>query len=208
MLIKESRKIPLLKRYQIPDCLTIITQRLTKYLTLIENMINNSKEDKLEFDLLTQSLENLRSILNKVNEAVALHQNTAELRRILETFEIKSHTKFYAKNEKDARIFTRMDLEILNNKSPSSNARRILSINKVSVKSTNIDHGKHSVRSSNSHNTNAGGVGSKHHKDVTCLTMTDLIVFLTQNDKSKYAFMNENVRKNNQLLYLHLIRKI
>ena len=96
----------MLKRYQIPDCLTIITQRLTKYLTLIENMINNSRDDKNDSELLSQSLENLRVILTKVNEAVAYHQNMSEFKRIYDNMEPKSSTKFYLKNEKEPKQFT------------------------------------------------------------------------------------------------------
>jgi hypothetical protein len=35
---------------------------------------------------------------------------------------------------------------------------------------------------------------NKVYKDVTCLTMTDMIIFLQLNDKNKYVFMNEHVR--------------
>lgn len=35
----------------------------------------------------------------------------------------------------------------------------------------------------------------KVYKDVTCLTMNDMIVFLQLNDKTKYVFMNENVSR-------------
>jgi hypothetical protein len=96
----------LLRRYQIPDCLTIITQRLTKYLTLIENMIGNSREDKLDCQLLNQTLENLRIILNKVNEAVAFHQNMSEYKRVFENIDHKAVTKLYVRNEREPKLFT------------------------------------------------------------------------------------------------------
>lgn len=37
----------------------------------------------------------------------------------------------------------------------------------------------------------------KNYKDVTCVTMNDMIVFLQLNDKSKYIFMNETVKIKN-----------
>lgn len=33
----------------------------------------------------------------------------------------------------------------------------------------------------------------KNYKEVTCITMNDMIVFLQLNDKAKYVFMNETV---------------
>ena len=98
----------MLRRYQIPDCLTIITQRLTKYLTLIENMIVNSKENKKDADLLSQSLDKLKSILTRVNDAVAFYQNTNEFNRVLDNIDAKSFTYFLIKNDKqiEQRKFT------------------------------------------------------------------------------------------------------
>lgn len=52
--------------------------------------------------------------------------------------------------------------------------RRILSLNSVVVKCMSKN--------------------GKVYKDVTCLTMNDMIVFLQLNDKTKYVFMNENVK--------------
>ena len=158
----------MLRRYQIPDCLTIITQRLTKYLTLIENMISNSKEDAGEIELLQSVLDKLRIILSRVNEAVAYNQNSADYKRILEQIDSKAFTYYIVKNDKqvEQRKFTKTDL--LNKLE-----RQLISINQVSVK----------FMSNN----------GKIYKDVTCLTLNDLIVFLSLNDKSKYVFMNENV---------------
>ncbi len=158
----------MLRRYQIPDCLTIITQRLTKYLTLIENMISNSKEDINEFELLESVLSKLRHILTRVNDAVAFHQNTTDYKKILEQIDPKSYTFVLNKTEKqvEQKKFTKNDLI-------NKLDRKMISVNQVSVK----------FMSNN----------GKIYKDITCLTLNDIIVFLHLNDKSKYVFMNENV---------------
>ena len=157
----------MLRRYQIPDCLTIITQRLTKYLTLIENMISNSKDNQKEIDLLQNVLEKLRLILTRVNDAVAHYQNSVEFKRILDQMDSKSFTYFLIKHDKqiEQKKFTKNDL--------NKTERKIIAINHVAVK----------FMSNN----------NKTYKDVTCLTLNDIIVFLYMNDKSKYVFMNENV---------------
>ena len=160
----------MLKRYQIPDCLTIITQRLTKYLTLIENMTNNSKEDKYDNDLLSRALETLKLILTRVNDAVALNQNANEYKRLIDTIDAKSFTYYQIKTDKKLEQikFTKNDLL----PSPNRPDRKLLAINHVIVKCMSKN--------------------AKIYKDVTCLTMSDLIVFLQLNDKSKYVFMNDN----------------
>ncbi len=131
-------------------------------------MISNSKEDAGEIELLQSVLDKLRIILSRVNEAVAYHQNSADYKRILEQIDSKAFTYYIVKNDKqvEQRKFTKTDL--LNKLE-----RQLISINQVSVK----------FMSNN----------GKIYKDVTCLTLNDLIVFLSLNDKSKYVFMNENV---------------
>ena len=166
--LKECRKHPMLRRYQIPDCLTIITQRLTKYLTLIENMISNSKDDLKDMELLQRGLDKLRLILTRVNDAVAFHQNSIEFRKIFEQIDPKSSTQLLVKHDKqiEQKKFTKQDLD-------NKPERKIISINQVAVK----------FMSNN----------GKIYKDVTCLTLNDIIVFLHLNDKTKFVFMNENV---------------
>ena len=158
----------MLRRYQIPDCLTIITQRLTKYLTLIENMISNSKDDPKDMELLQHGLDKLRLILTRVNDAVAFHQNSIEFRKIFEQIDPKSSTQLLVKHDKqiEQKKFTKQDLD-------NKTERKIISINQVAVK----------FMSNN----------GKIYKDVTCLTLNDIIVFLHLNDKTKFVFMNENV---------------
>ena len=76
----------MLRRYQIPDCLLIITQRLTKYLTLIESMISNtnSRDEKKDFELLPLVLERLKIVLRRVNDNVAFYQNSNEFKKYME----------------------------------------------------------------------------------------------------------------------------
>ena len=116
IFLQECRKHQMLRRYQIPDCLTIITQRLTKYLTLIENMVINSKENKNDCELLTQSLDKIRSILTRVNDAVALYQNTNEFRRLLDQIDSKSFTYYLIKVDKQ---FERKKFTVIREKNKS-----------------------------------------------------------------------------------------
>ncbi|CAF0793101.1 unnamed protein product [Brachionus calyciflorus] len=163
----EISKHALLKRYHIPDCLTIITQRLTKYLTLIENILTNSRDNSVEIDVLNKSLDKLRSILTQVNDSVAFYQNLNEFKKYLDNFDQKSYTKSFVKIDQQIkeRNFTKTDLT-------GKPERKIISLNQVNVK----------VMSKN----------GKEYKNVTCVTMNDMIVFLQMNEKSsKFLFMNE-----------------
>jgi hypothetical protein len=166
--LQECQKHTMLRRYPIPDCLTIITQRLTKYLTLIDNMVNNSKECKKDYDLLTQALDKIRFLLTRVNDAVALYQNSNAFNKILDTFDSKSSTHYSIKhdNKKIEHVkLTKNDLIA------SKRQKRIYSINQVNVRCLSKKE--------------------KIYKEVTCLTMNDMILFLQMNDK-KYTFMNNN----------------
>ena len=130
-------------------------------------MISNSKDNQKEIDLLQNVLEKLRLILTRVNDAVAHYQNSVEFKRILDQMDSKSFTYFLIKHDKqiEQKKFTKNDL--------NKTERKIIAINHVAVK----------FMSNN----------NKTYKDVTCLTLNDIIVFLYMNDKSKYVFMNENV---------------
>lgn len=71
-------------------------------------MINNSKEDKKDSDLLNQSLDKLRSILTRVNDSVAFYQNWNEFKKCVDNFDSKSYTYSLIKIDKqiEQRKFT------------------------------------------------------------------------------------------------------
>lgn len=92
LFLQETQKHAFLRRYQIPDCLTIITQRLAKHLTLIENMVNNSRNEKNDNEKLILALEKLRKILTSIDDAVAIYQNANEFYKIFENIDLKTQT--------------------------------------------------------------------------------------------------------------------
>ena len=219
----------MLRRYQIPDCLLIITQRPTKYLTLIESMISNSKDEKKDTDLLTLVLERLKQILRKVNDNVAFYQNSTEFKKIFDLIDPKSFTVAYYHSlpntkSKDSTLskqhldlqkkFTKTDLLVPNNvsnstsnSSSSSGVSATALSNSPSIKSSSSSSSLSSMSSSSSSYASEQrkiiainqvtvkfmSNNSKIYKDVTCLTMNDMIVFLQLNEKAKLVFMNENV---------------
>jgi tRNA pseudouridine-54 N-methylase len=65
-------------------------------------------DDKSDSDLLSQALEKLRSILTRVNDAVAFHQNSNEFKKLLENVEPKTYTYYLIKVDKqiEQRKFT------------------------------------------------------------------------------------------------------
>jgi hypothetical protein len=261
----------MLRRYQIPDCLLIITQRPTKYLTLIESMIGNSKEEKKDTDLLVLVLEKLKIILRRVNDNVAFYQNSNEFKKIYDLIDPKSFTYvfYHSLQQQQQQIqksgtltkqnstnldlqkkFTKTDLLIHNNNnnnnnnngssassttssgSSSTNSSGVnaptvsLLSNSPSIKSSSSSSSLSSLTSSSSSyyyatttttttpasssysseqqqqqrkiiainqvNVKYMSNNNKIYKDVTCLTMNDIIVFLQLNEKGKLVFINEN----------------
>ena len=88
--------------------MTIITQRLFKYLNIFWNLVENSKEDKKDQEMLQQSLDKLKAILKKVNDSVAFYQNSSEFKKLFDQIDQKSYTYFLKKFDKqiEPRKFT------------------------------------------------------------------------------------------------------
>ncbi len=231
----------MLRRYQIPDCLLIITQRPTKYLTLIESMISNTntKDEKKDAELLPLVLEKLKIILRRVNDNVAFYQNSNEFKKLFDLIDPKSFTyasynSFSSNNSNSVKLpkdtitrqnvdlpkkFTKLDLLMhpnaltgaaaSNSSSSSSGVSGAAISNSPSIKSSSSSSSLSSLSSSsslyaasaehrkiiaiNQVNVKFMSNNAKIYKDVTCLAMNDMIVFLQLNEKAKLVFMNENV---------------
>ena len=86
-------------------------------------------DDKTDSNLLSQSLDKLKFILNRVNDAVAFYQNSNEFKKLYENIDAKSFTYSLVKIDKqiEHRKITKADL--LNKPE-----RRILAMNSVIVK--------------------------------------------------------------------------
>lgn len=92
--IKRYRLKPSFKNRSIPDCILLVTQRITKYPLLIENLIKVTKENKKEFDELTLAHNLIKEIINHVDAQVAEKDKEQRLLEIYNKVDAKS-TAFY-----------------------------------------------------------------------------------------------------------------
>ncbi|GFT08559.1 rho guanine nucleotide exchange factor 28 [Nephila pilipes] len=96
--IKRSSSKPFCKSRGIPECILLITQRLTKYPLLIDALIKTTKDNKLEMERLNKALANIKEIVAQVNAAVAEKDREARLLEIYNRIDAKS-TAFFRKKK-------------------------------------------------------------------------------------------------------------
>ncbi|XP_036367186.1 A-kinase anchor protein 13 isoform X4 [Octopus sinensis] len=119
-LITDRRVLSLVKRWssnslfakrEIPDFLLIVTHRLTKYPTMIESIVKNTK-DKKERDNLLLALEHIKEILTNVNSQVEEYERAQHLEEIIQRIDPRSSVSYRG------RKFKRLDL--------SANCRKLI----------------------------------------------------------------------------------
>lgn len=67
------------RRLSIPECITYVTIRMTKYPLLIEAIIKATKESKEDWPKLKNSLKLVKEVLKAVDEAVNIYEQQKEL---------------------------------------------------------------------------------------------------------------------------------
>ncbi|XP_042750985.1 rho guanine nucleotide exchange factor 2-like, partial [Lagopus leucura] len=61
---------PLLRRHGVPECILLVTQRITKYPVLIERILRNSREDEAEAAELSRALALVKDLISAINAEV------------------------------------------------------------------------------------------------------------------------------------------
>jgi len=81
--IKKCSRNNVCKRLGIPECILLVTQRMTKYPLLIEPIIKTTKENRLDHERLKQALVLAKAILNYIDDQVDAH---AKEQRVIEIY--------------------------------------------------------------------------------------------------------------------------
>ncbi|KAM6309205.1 LOW QUALITY PROTEIN: rho guanine nucleotide exchange factor 2 [Podargus strigoides] len=68
--IRRMTRTPLLRRHGIPECILLVTQRITKYPVLIERILKNSKDNEGDFAELSRALGLVRELIGAVDAEV------------------------------------------------------------------------------------------------------------------------------------------
>ncbi|XP_065713897.1 rho guanine nucleotide exchange factor 2 isoform X2 [Patagioenas fasciata] len=77
--IRRMSRSPLLRRHGVPECILLVTQRITKYPVLIERILKNSKDNEAEAADLSRALALVKELISAVNAEVHACELSARL---------------------------------------------------------------------------------------------------------------------------------
>ncbi|GIY04242.1 hypothetical protein CDAR_253691 [Caerostris darwini] len=104
--VKRSTTKPFCKSRGIPECILLITQRLTKYPLLIDALIKTTKDNKQEMEKLYKARSNIKDIVEQVNSAVAEKDRETRLLEIYNRIDAKSTACFRRKKFKKSDLLS------------------------------------------------------------------------------------------------------
>ncbi|XP_076219498.1 rho guanine nucleotide exchange factor 28 isoform X5 [Aptenodytes patagonicus] len=95
----------LARRRGIPECILLVTQRITKYPVLVERILQYSKEGTEEHKNLCKALRLIKDMITAVDLKVNEYEKKQKLLEILSRTENKTYTKL-----KNGHVFRKQDL--------------------------------------------------------------------------------------------------
>ncbi|XP_077440717.1 rho guanine nucleotide exchange factor 18 [Vanacampus margaritifer] len=104
-IIRKINNLSIVRRLGVPECILLVTQRITKYPALVERILHSTEEGTEEHTELNRALGLIKDTIVQVDSLVNLHEKTCRLREIHNKMEPKALGKI-----KDGRVFRREDL--------------------------------------------------------------------------------------------------
>ncbi|XP_014460138.3 rho guanine nucleotide exchange factor 2 isoform X2 [Alligator mississippiensis] len=80
--IRKLTRLPVLRRHGVPECILLVTQRITKYPVLIDRILQNSKGNEAEQQDLSTALVLVKDLLSAIDQEVHDSAKSARLREI------------------------------------------------------------------------------------------------------------------------------
>ncbi|NXK45445.1 ARHG2 factor, partial [Chauna torquata] len=77
--IRRMTRSPLLRRHGVPECILLVTQRITKYPVLIERILKNSKDNEGDSADLSRALKLVKELISSINEEVHMCEMNTRL---------------------------------------------------------------------------------------------------------------------------------
>ncbi|XP_036384731.1 rho guanine nucleotide exchange factor 28 isoform X2 [Megalops cyprinoides] len=105
VFIKQQSNNSLVRRREIPECILLVTQRITKYPVLLERILQHSQEGTEEHADLSRALVLIRDVIAAVDLRVSEYEKEQKLMDILNRMENKSFAKL-----KSGHTFRKKDL--------------------------------------------------------------------------------------------------
>uniref|UniRef100_A0A673GLV5 Rho guanine nucleotide exchange factor 28-like n=1 Tax=Sinocyclocheilus rhinocerous TaxID=307959 RepID=A0A673GLV5_9TELE len=93
LFIKQQSSNSLVKRREIPECILLVTQRITKYPVLLERILHYTEEGTEEHADLSCALVLIRELISAVDQCVSQYEQNQKLSEVLGRMENKCSTK-------------------------------------------------------------------------------------------------------------------
>ncbi|NXQ03853.1 AKP13 protein, partial [Vidua macroura] len=103
--VKKKMSSSLVRRLGIPECILLVTQRITKYPVLLQRILQYTKENEVEHEDLTQSLNLVKDVIAAVNSKVSKYEKKMRLEEIYNRTDSKSIMRM-----KSGQMFAKEDL--------------------------------------------------------------------------------------------------
>ncbi|XP_041746088.1 A-kinase anchor protein 13 isoform X2 [Coregonus clupeaformis] len=103
--IKKKMSSTIVRRLGIPECILLVTQRITKYPVLLQRILHHTKENEEDHEDITQALRLVKEILNAVDNKVNEHDKKKRLKEVYSRTDSKSIQRM-----KSGQMFAREDL--------------------------------------------------------------------------------------------------
>ncbi|XP_020626886.1 rho guanine nucleotide exchange factor 28-like isoform X3 [Orbicella faveolata] len=87
--IKKCNMNKFCRRLSIPECITLVTQRLTKYPILIEAIVKTTRESKPDFSSLKKSITLVKEILQSVDQTIKDNEKQKQLQDMKMKLDLK-----------------------------------------------------------------------------------------------------------------------
>uniref|UniRef100_A0A3B4DWV9 Uncharacterized protein n=1 Tax=Pygocentrus nattereri TaxID=42514 RepID=A0A3B4DWV9_PYGNA len=103
--IKKKMSSNIVRRLGIPECILLVTQRITKYPVLMQRILQHTKENEEDYEDLSQALQLVKEVIVAVDSKVNEHEKKRRLKEIYNRTDGKSIMRM-----KSGQMFAREDL--------------------------------------------------------------------------------------------------
>ncbi|XP_056613522.1 A-kinase anchor protein 13 isoform X5 [Triplophysa dalaica] len=104
--IRKKMSSSVVRRLGIPECILLVTQRITKYPVLLQRILQHTRESEEDFEDLTRALQLVKDIIASVDSKIHEHDKKRRLKDIYGRTDSKSITRM-----KGGQMFAREDLQ-------------------------------------------------------------------------------------------------
>ncbi|KAJ8412931.1 hypothetical protein AAFF_G00105130 [Aldrovandia affinis] len=103
--IKKKMSSTIVRRLGIPECILLVTQRITKYPVLLQRILQHTKENEEDHRDVTQALRLVKEVIAAVDSKVNEHEKKRRLKEVYSRTDSKSIMRM-----KSGQMFAREDL--------------------------------------------------------------------------------------------------